>query len=311
VARGRDERGQATLEWLGLILLVLLVVLAIGAIAGVRVPGLALAQTVIAKIACAIELSDSCETESDLVSAYGLELATILSDHAPELLYEQGMRALPVDFRSCREPSCAGAAARGRVSSSNTGEPIVAFVHVIDCRRGRRAETEASGANCTGTRAGNLYLQYWFYYPDSATGRGIPVVGEEGYHLDDWESYGVRIEPGGGFSRASSHHGYNYEFGAGNWGSDAGIGPLEDVSEAVGARDPGGWGPETGQLHISGGSHAGNARRDDYEPGRTTSATDILLIPIEPVARAHGDTEFAVTPPWRKPVYTDPESEET
>jgi hypothetical protein len=311
VAGGSDERGQATLEWVGLILLVLVVTLAIAGLAGIRVPGLTLAQALVSRFACAIELSDSCTGQPDLVSEYGLEVASLVSDHAPELLYEQGMRALPVDFRSCREPKCAGAAARGRVSSSGTGEPIVAFVHVVDCRPGRRAETEAGGADCSGARAGNLYLQYWFYYPDSATGRGIPVVGENGYHADDWESYGVRIEPGGAFSRASSHHGYNYEYGAGNWASDAGIGPLEDVSEAVGAREEGGWGPETGQLHISGGSHAGNARRDDYVPGRTTAAGDVLLIPIKPVAREHADTEFAVTPPWRKPVYTDPESEET
>jgi hypothetical protein len=311
VSGARDERGQATLEWLGLILLVLLIVLALAALAGLRVQGLALVQAVVSKLTCAIELSDSCGGEPDLVSEYGLEVASLLSDHAPELLYEQGMRALPVDFRSCREARCAGAAARGRVSSSSTGEPIVAFVHVIDCRRGRIAETEAAGGDCSGERAGNLYLQYWFYYPDSATGRGIPVVGENGYHLDDWESYQVRIEPGGAFARASSHHGYNYEFGARNWGSDAGIEPLEHASEAVGAREPGGWGPESGELHISGGSHAGNARRDDYVPGRTTAAGDVLLIPIKPVAREHADTEFAVTPPWRKPVYTDPESEET
>jgi hypothetical protein len=311
VAGGRDDRGQTTVEWLGLILLVLLVVLAIAGLAGLRVAGLSLAQAVVSKIACAIELSDSCETESDLVSAYGLEVASLVGDHAPELLYEQGMRALPVDFRSCRAPKCAGAAARGRASSSSTGEPIVAFVRVVDCRRGRAAETEAAGADCSGSRAGNLYLQYWFYYPDSATGRGVPVVGANGYHLDDWESYQVRIEPDVAFSRASSHHGYNYEFGAANWASDAGIGPLEDAAEAVGVREEGGWGPETAQLHISGGSHAGNARRDDYEPGRTTSAGDLLLIPIEPVAREHGDADFAITPPWRKPVYTDPESEET
>jgi hypothetical protein len=137
------------------------------------------------------------------------------------------------------------------------------------------------------------------------------VVGARGYHLDDWESYQLRIDQDIAFARASSHEGYNYEFGAENWGSDSGIGPVSEATEAVGVREKGGWGPETRQLHVSGGSHAGNARRDGYTPGRTTAPGDLVLIPIEPIARDERDTSFAVVPPWLKPVYTDPESEET
>ena len=169
------------------------------------------------------------------------------------------MRALPVDFRRCRETACADGAGGGGGLEVGAGEPVVAFVHVIDCREG--APPDPGGADCRGAGEGNLYLQYWFYYPDSATLRGVPVAGERGFHRDDWESLQVRIGPDGeAHARASSHHGYNYEQGAANWGSDAGWGPLKDVSETIGARPPGGWGPETGWLFVSGGSHAGNAR---------------------------------------------------
>ena len=41
------------------------------------------------------------------------------------------------------------------------------------------------------------HLQYWTYYADCATLRGIPIVGDEGYHLDDWEGVQIRIRPDG------------------------------------------------------------------------------------------------------------------
>ncbi len=136
------------------------------------------------------------------------------------------MRALPVDYRRCREDACAeGPEEWRRRPRSNAGEPVVAFTHAVDCRPGAAAETEAAGADCSGERAGNLYLQYWFYYPGSATAEGStplkgPIrkastaVGKPTYHPDDWESLQVKIEPGGRRSaRASSHHGYVYDAG--------------------------------------------------------------------------------------------------
>ena len=86
------------------------------------------------------------------------------------------------------------------------------------------------------------------------------MAGAKGYHADDWEGVEIRIGPDGEVDeRASSHNGYNYSLRASNWASDAGIGWLKDVAEAVGARAPNGWGPETHLLLVSGGSHAGNA----------------------------------------------------
>jgi hypothetical protein len=83
-------------------------------------------------------------------------------------VFERGALALPVDFRRCRESGCADGSERGDVDRSDAGLPVTAFVHVVDCRESEAAATAAAGADCSGSRAGNLYLQYWTYYIDSA-----------------------------------------------------------------------------------------------------------------------------------------------
>jgi hypothetical protein len=278
--------------------------------AGVRVPGEGLARSVFARMLCAVALADSCGDEPGLIAAYGSEVGELVRGHMPTLVFERGARALPVDFRRCRETRCADGGERGLVDRSDAGLAVTAFVHVVDCRAGMAEHSEAEGADCSGSRAGNLYVQYWLYYPDSATLRGVPVVGEEGFHRDDWESVQVRIGADGEVdARASSHHGYNHGLNALNWGSDAGLDPVKDVAEAVGARVVNGWGPETRMLLVSGGSHAGNVGgipdADRFTPGRR-----VRLIPLEPIAAADRSA-FAVTPPWLKRVWRDPESEGT
>jgi hypothetical protein len=185
---------------------------------------------------------------------------------------------------------------------------------VIDCRDPGPGLLVAagSGPDCSGVRAGNLYLQFWFFYPDSATLRGVPVAGPKGYHRDDWESFQVRVGADGAVSvRASSHRAYNHGKGPQNWGAEAGIEPLRFGAEAVGLRSSAGWGPETGALFVSGGSHAGSAEANplDYLQ-RITPADRLRLIPLEPIAAA-GRFSFAITPPWRKQVWLDPEAEGT
>jgi hypothetical protein len=245
-----------------------------------------------------------------LVAAYGTEVGRLARELMPALIFERGSRAVPVDFRRCRESAC-GDSSEGRlVRRTNSGLPVTAFVHVVDCRAGEVEDSEAAGADCSGPRAGNLYLQYWAYYADSATLRGVPVAGERGFHRDDWESVQFRIDPDGRVDqRASSHHGYNYTRGNPNWGSDAGIGPLNDLAEALGTRERNGWGTASGLLFVSGGSHAGNAR-GLIEVDRLTPGHRVHLIPLEPIA-ANDTSAFAVTPPWRKRVWRDPEAEGT
>ena len=185
----------------------------------------------------------------------------------------------------------------GPVSRSDGGRPVTAFTHVVDCRTGAADATETAGMDCSGPRARNVYLQYWFYYPGSATGEGStplkrPIrwasgkLGHSTFHPDDWESYMVRIGPGGRSARASSHYGYEYD------------------RFSIAGR-PGGWGPETGTVYISGGSHAGRAG-SSRSVSRMTKDHRVRLIPIETLAGRESEV-FAISPPWRKRVFLDPE----
>jgi hypothetical protein len=158
------ERGQATIEWIGLVLIVSVLMLAALAATGPRLPAAGLARAIVTRLICAADLSGACSSQSALVAAYGPKLAASVSDHAPEIVYEEGMTALPVDFRSCRAHGCGNGPESGAVWSSDTGEPTVGFVHVVDCRDGEaRVDSADRGYDCSGARAGNLYLQYWLY----------------------------------------------------------------------------------------------------------------------------------------------------
>jgi hypothetical protein len=286
-SEGGGERGQSTVEWLGLVALVALALVALAWGAGTGSPGLLLAKTIAEKIVCGVRLTEDCGFTPELKAANGAELAALLQAHAPALLYEDGMTALPVDYRRCREDDCAAGPGEGVVPRSSSGERPVAFTHVVDCRAEAAAATEAAGGDCSGERVGNLYLQYWLYYPGSATAEGStplkgPIrtvsskLGHPSYHPDDWEGYQVRIGAAGPFARASSHHGYGD-----------------------------GWEPESGAYYISGGSHAGRARTRKIV-SRTTKDHRLRLIPIETLA-GRDAASFAVSPPWRKRVFFDPE----
>jgi hypothetical protein len=288
----RSDRGQATVEWIGLVTLVALLLGALLAATGLLTSTLALPGAIMERLVCAVRLTEDCRDQPKLAAAYGDEIAHLIQAHAPALLYEDGMHALPVDYRRCRADGCADGAGEGRVSESEAGEPVVAFTHAIDCRPGGRA----NGADCSGERRGRIYLSYWFYYPGSATAEGStplkPLIrkasaklGKPTYHPDDWESLQIRIDPDGRvWSRASSHHGYGD-----------------------------GWVEDRGGLHVAGGSHAGRVsssgligriRRSGVR--RTTKDHRIRLVPLKEIA-AGDRTSFAVTPPWRKRVFRDPE----
>jgi hypothetical protein len=292
-----SERGQGTVEWVGTVFLVSALMLGLVA-TGARVPGASLARALADRLLCAASLAEGCGDQPGLIAVYGTEVGTLVRHHMPMLAFEQGSTAVPVDFRRCRASGCSNAAGEGLIHKTDEGLPVTAFVHVIDCREDEAGSTEAPGADCSGDRAGNLYIQYWTYYADSATLRGVPIVGRKGYHADDWESVQFRFRPDGGVDqRASSHHGYNYFLSGTNWMSDAGIVEHD------------GWGPETRLLLVSGGSHAGNAigfaNVNRFTPGR-----HVHLIPLEPITSA-GARGFAVSPPWRKAVWRDPEATTT
>lgn len=298
------------MEWVGTLLAVSAAMLALVA-AGVQVPGASLARALADRILCAASLADGCGDEPALIAAYGSEIGELVRQHMPILVFEDGSRAVPVDFRRCRSSECGDGPQEGLVHRTDAGLPVTVFVHVVDCRFAAAEETEAAGADCSGDRAGNLYVQYWTYYADSATLRGVPVAGDKGYHHDDWEGVQLRFRPDGSVDeRASSHNGYNSGIaGPRNWGSDAGIDLWTSVAEAIGARGDNGWGPETGYLFVSGGSHAGNTLDVTdivrYLPGRR-----VHLIALEPIVAASTES-FAISPPWLKQVWLDPESDKT
>jgi hypothetical protein len=299
-------------EWVGLVAVVSLALLALIAL-GVRVPGASLARAVASRILCAASLADGCGDEPTLIATYGDEVGRLVRRHMPTILLERGSRALPVDFRRCRAVVCGDGTPRGLVHRTDRGEHVTAFVHVVDCRDGADDGTiAAAGAppDCSGSRAGHLYIQYWTYYANSATLRGVPIAEDEGFHQDDWEGVQIRISSDGRVDeRASSHDGYNYAQSVANAGSDAGIDLLREAAEAVGARPRDGRGPETGVLLVSGGSHAGNADGDRGETDRAVPGRRVHLVPLEPIAAAEGDYyRFAISPPWRKRVWRDPEA---
>jgi hypothetical protein len=333
VLRGaRGEAGQSTVEWIGL--LVVVTVLILGVTAGVRswLPGVRLAESVALRILCAAGMTSKCTESGDLVAAYGPDLAAAVERNAPEIVYEEGMGALPVDFRTCRNQRCGSGPRSGPVWQSNTGQSAVAFVHVVDCRtRLARTDSATDGYDCAGDRAGNLYVQYWTYYAKSSFWGNV-------VHDDDWEGMQVRVTADGTDSRATSHHGYNYTGGPLSWASD------------LGAIHRSAWGSSTGRLYVSGGSHAGHVyehrrfsirraghagaaaavdaaaaiqhkrararipRRLTVKPARPrwTPASRLVLIPIETLGPRARTARFdGITPPWEKDVYSDPESQDT
>ena len=305
----KRERGQGTVEWVGVICLVSLLLVGLLAV-GVRVPGTALAQAIASRVLCAAALAEDCGDEPALIAAYGTEVGELVRRHMPSLLFERGSKAVPVDFRRCRDTACGDGAEHGYVRRTESGLPVSAFVHVVDCRPDAVENLQAGGADCSGSRAGNLYIQYWTYYADSATFRGVPILGEAGYHPDDWEGVQIRIRPDGVDERASSHEGYNQRPGPiGGWASDAGIDPVKGATEAIGIRADNGWGPETHLLIVSGGSHAGNTAGIPHIE-RHVPRNRVHLIPLEPIA-ATSEAKFAITPPWRKRAWRDPEAEGT
>jgi hypothetical protein len=117
-----------------------------------------------------------------------------------------------------------------------------------------------------------------------------------GFHEDDWESFQIRVDAdGSAVSRASSHHGYNGRSGGiGSLGSDTGWNPRP------------GWDTSLNTLHVAAGSHAGTTGVA-FGDSRAIHRDDLILIPAEPLARSSRAT-FAVSAPWEKLVWLDPES---
>ena len=174
------------MEFVGLLGVVALALVGMLA-AGAAVPGGALAREIAGRMLCAAALADGCGDEPVLIATYGDEVGRLVRRHMPTIAFEADSRALPVDWRRCRIPDCGDGPRHGLVHRSDERLPVTAFVHVVDCRAAAREASEAAGVDCSGWRAGSLYIQYWLYYANSTTGQ-IPVVGPLDEHRDDWAS---------------------------------------------------------------------------------------------------------------------------
>lgn len=273
-----DASGQAAAEWIGTVFVVLAALLAAAA-ALYAFRGYGVAEAILEKVVCAIRGPGTCvDTDGGLGRAYGPEVAALARRFTPNLVYESGTKAVPVDFRDCRVPGCGDGddLSGSSIVKSNGGRPVTAFTRVVD-RRGQ---------------GGGLYIQYWLYYADSFSGEIGRLVGKDwpGYHPDDWESVQVNVDSRGRAAmRASSHGGY------------------QGCKQYLTCHNE--WAAWTGWSRVSGGSHAGHIVAD---PGREryTPATSIRLVPLEtlPDRDSYG---FAINPPWQKAVWNDPTSDST
>jgi hypothetical protein len=261
----RSEAGQATIEWSGL-LLVLALLFAGLAYAVVRTEAWGMGEGVLHALVCTVQ--GGCEEPGPdaLAEAYGESTAALVRRYSPNVAYEARSAELPIDFRRCRKLECSnGPDDPIAVERSRAGLPVTAFTRVIDRR--------SSG--------GALYVQYWFYYPESFSGGIGRVFGHRwpGYHADDWEGYQVRVGPQGQLSaRATAHGGYSSD-----------------------------WTRSTGWYRVSGGSHAGEVVAGSGGE-RTTPASDLELAPLERL-RDLDLQRFTISPPWLKDVYRYPESD--
>jgi len=150
--RLRLPRGAASVEQAGLVLgIALLLVAAVSAIAASRPDdaGPELGSALARKLRCAPRLPGPCWRDS-LTEAYGRPLAGLVRALAPTpaaLPGPTGDALAPVDFRYCRQPSCA--VPSGRVGLTASNRRVTAFTSVEDHRRAR----------------GTVEVTYWLYRP--------------------------------------------------------------------------------------------------------------------------------------------------
>jgi len=157
--RWRSQAGAATVEHVGLVVL-----LAVLHLAGIDVWGW-LSETDEARrlgiqldrrIRCPARLPDPCWRDP-LTEAYGRPVAGLVRAMAPQPQAVAGASGplLPVDFRYCRTQGCAAPGDRAGLTASN--RRVTAFTSVADRR--------ASG--------GDVEVTYWLYRPGMGWNRTV------------------------------------------------------------------------------------------------------------------------------------------
>ena len=142
-----SERGAASVEQAGLIFLIALLCAAVAG--GVLSGGTdsktrELARAIGQKIRCAPRLPGPC-WQDPLTEAYGRSVAGVVRAFAPEPKPAGAAGLLPVDYRRCRQTSCALPGDRPELTASN--RRVTAFVSL-----------EAA-------EVGGVTIDYWLYRP--------------------------------------------------------------------------------------------------------------------------------------------------
>jgi hypothetical protein len=145
-------------EQAGLVLLVALLLLAAISAFAAGPPneqGRELGSAIARKLRCAPRLPGPCWRDP-LTEAYGRPLAGLVRALAPQpgaVPGASGLPIVPVDFRYCRNPSCAVPGDHSGLTSSN--RRLTAFTSVVDRRRA----------------GGPVEVTYWLYRPGVGWGR--------------------------------------------------------------------------------------------------------------------------------------------
>ncbi len=148
--RRNGQRGSASVEHAALVLLAGLVACAIVALVAIGPDrrDASLASAIAFKQRCAVRYPDPC-WQDPLTEAYGREVAGAVRALAPApeaRLGPEGASVVGVDYRRCRQPSCA-IPASDRLTTAN--RRTTAFTSIRDDRR--------SG--------GPVTIDYWIYRP--------------------------------------------------------------------------------------------------------------------------------------------------
>jgi Flp pilus assembly pilin Flp len=146
------QRGAASVEHVGLAMLIALALLAAVAAFAAGPPveeSHSLGTAITRKLRCAPRLPGPCWRDP-LTDAYGRPLAGLVRALAPAPAPRAGPGGLPllgVDFRHCRQPSCAVSTGSPRLTASN--RRTTAFSSVEDDRHA----------------GGDVRVRYWIYRP--------------------------------------------------------------------------------------------------------------------------------------------------
>lgn len=150
--------GSASVEAVGIILLLVLALAAVGTFLALRrddAPGRELGQRIANRIACGPRAGDACRRHP-LVPAYGWPLARAVRLLAPPVTAAGGL--VPVDFRYCQRSSCAIPARPGLTSANRR---ITYFTEVRPLGTGR------------------YQITYWLYRPSAGWERRTVTAGSD------------------------------------------------------------------------------------------------------------------------------------